>query len=163
MGIPWSEVLIPGLLVIIGILGIVVPVIPGLLVAVAGVLLWAAERGGADSWTVFGIVAVIYLAGLALQFLVPGRRLKAQGVGTGTLLLALVIGIVGFFVVPVVGGPLGFVLGIFLVERVRSRDNTQAWVRTKHALHAVLTSLGIELAAGLLIAITWVVGVFVTR
>ncbi len=163
MGIPWGEVLLPGILVVIGVLGIVVPVIPGLLVAVAGVLLWAAERGGTDSWVVFGIVLAIYLAGLALQFLVPGRRLRAQGVGTGTLLLALVIGIVGFFVVPVVGGPLGFILGIFLVERVRSRDSGQAWTRTKHALRAVLTSMGIELAAGLLVATTWVVGVWVTR
>ncbi len=155
--------LLPGLLVVIGILGIVVPVIPGLLVAVAGVLLWAAERGDGGSWTVFGIVVAIYLAGLALQFLVPGRRLKAQGVGTGTLLLAVAVGIVGFFVVPVVGGPLGFILGIYLVERVRSRDGAQAWTRTKHALKAVLTSMGIELAAGLLIAVTWVVGVWVTR
>ena len=162
MGIPWSEVLLPGLLIVTGILGIVVPVIPGLLLAVAGVLLWATERGGA-AWVVLTIVVVIYLAGLALQLLVPGRRLKAQGVGTGTLLLAVAIGIVGFFVVPVVGGPLGFVLGIFLVERARSGDGAQAWARTKHALRAVLTSMGIELAAGLLVAVTWVVGVWVTR
>jgi uncharacterized protein YqgC (DUF456 family) len=163
VGIPWSEVLVPGLLIVVGILGIVVPVIPGLLVAVAGVLLWAAERGGTGSWVVLGVVVAIYLAGLALQLLVPGRRLKAQGVGTGTLLLALAIGIVGFFVVPVVGGPLGFVLGIFLVERARSGDGAQAWTRTKHALRAVLTSMGIELAAGLLIAVTWVLGVWLTR
>jgi uncharacterized protein YqgC (DUF456 family) len=162
VGIPWSEVLLPGLLIVVGIVGIVLPVIPGLLLAVAGVLLWATERGGA-AWVVLAIVVAIYLAGLALQFLVPGRRLKAQGVGTGTLLLAVAIGIVGFFVVPIVGGPLGFVLGIFLVERARSGDGTQAWARTKHALRAVLTSMGIELAAGLLVAVTWVVGVWVTR
>jgi len=163
VGIEWSEVLVPGLLVVVGILGIVVPVVPGLLLAVAGVLLWAAERGGGEAWAVFGIVAAIYVGGLALQFLVPGRRLKAQGVGTGTLLLAVAVAIVGFFVIPVIGGPLGFVLGIYLVERLRSRDGAQAWTRTRHALRAVLTSMGIELAAGLLVAATWVVGVWLTR
>lgn len=163
MGVPWSEVWLPGLLVVVGVLGIVVPVVPGLLFAVVGVLVWAVEQGSTTAWVVFGIAAATYLAGLAAQLLVPGRRLKAQGVGTATLLLALVLGVVGFFVVPVVGGPLGFVLGIFLVERVRSRDGAQAWTRTRHALRAVLTSMGIELTAGLLVAATWVVGVWVTR
>ena len=71
----------------------------------------------------------------------------------------MVFGIVGFFVIPVVGAVVGFVLGIFVVELGRSRDRPQAWARTKHALVAVLHSIGIELAAGLLIAALYVAGV----
>ena len=54
--------------------------------------------------------------------------------------------------IPVVGAIVGFVLGIFVVELGRSRDRAQAWTRTKHALVAVLHSMGIELAAGLVVA-----------
>ena len=72
------------------------------------------------------------------------------------------LGIIGMFVIPVVGFVVGFVLGIFLVEQGRSRDRAQAWTRTKHPLKAVLTSMGIELCAGVLIAITWVIGVLAT-
>lgn len=158
-----SDIWVPAILIMVGIAGIVVPVIPGLLIAVLGVLLWAYQTGTAASWTVFGIVVVLYAVGLALQFLLPGRRLKRDGVGTSTLLLAVLLGIVGFFVVPVIGGPVGFVLGIYLVEHSRSRDAAQAWARTKSALRAVLLSTGIELMAGLLIALTWVVGVILTR
>jgi hypothetical protein len=81
------------------------------------------------------------------------------GVRTSTLLLAVLLGIVGFFVVPVVGGPLGFVLGIYLVELGRSRNASDAWRSTLAALRAVLLSMGIELLAGLSIATTWVAGV----
>ena len=51
---------------------------------------------------------------------------------------------------------------IFLVETGRSRDRAQAWQRTKHALVAVLHSMGIELVAGLLIAALYVGGVVAT-
>ncbi|MEO6021472.1 MAG: DUF456 domain-containing protein [Knoellia sp.] len=157
-----TNVWVPAILILVGIVGIVVPVIPGLLLAVLGVLLWAYETGGTTAWTFFGVCVAIYLAGVTVQFLIPGKRLREQGVKTSTLLLAVVLGIIGMFIIPVVGFLIGFVLGIFLVEQGRSRDRAQAWTRTKHALRAVVTSMGIELCAGVLIAITWVVGVLAT-
>jgi uncharacterized protein YqgC (DUF456 family) len=158
-----TEIWVPALLILVGIAGIVVPVLPGLILTVAGVLLWAVTDGSRTAWVCFGVAVLLYAAGLTLQYLLPGRRMKAQGVRTSTLLLALALAVVGFFVVPVVGAVIGFVLGIFLVEQGRSRDLRQAWVRTKHALVAVAMSMGIELVAGLLIAATFVTGVVVTR
>jgi uncharacterized protein YqgC (DUF456 family) len=157
-----TSVWVPAVLILVGIVGIVIPVIPGLLLAVLGVLLWAYETGGATAWTFFGVCLAIYLVGVVIQFLVPGRRLREQGVSTSTLLLAVVLGIVGMFVIPVVGFVIGFVLGIFLVEQGRSRERAQAWTRTKHAVRAVLTSKRIELCAGVHIAFTWVIGVLAT-
>ncbi len=157
-----TSVWVPAILIIVGIVGIVVPVVPGLLLAVLGVLLWASETGGSTAWTVFGLCVAIYLAGVVVQLLVPGKRLRAQGVTTWTLLLAVLLGIVGMFVIPVIGFVIGFVGGIFLVEQGRSRNRAQAWARTKNAVGAVMTSMGIELIAGLLIAVTFVVGVLAT-
>lgn len=157
-----TTVWVPAILIIVGIVGIVVPVIPGLLVAVLGVLLWAYETGGSTAWTFFFACLAIYIAGVVIQFLVPGKRLRQQGVRTSTLLLAVLLGIVGMFVIPVVGFLVGFVLGIYLVEQSRSRDRAQAWARTKHALKAIVMSMGIELCAGMLIAGTWVIGVLAT-
>lgn len=157
-----TTVWVPAILIFVGIVGIVIPVIPGLLLAVLGVLLWAYETGGATAWTFFGVCLAIYLAGVATQFLVPGKRLREQGVKTTTLLLAVVLGIIGMFIIPIVGFIVGFVLGIFLVEQGRSRDRTQAWTRTKHALKAIALSMGIELCAGVLIAVTWTIGVIAT-
>ena len=153
---------VPPLLILVGLVGIVVPVLPGLLLVLGGVLLWALMEGGAVAWGVFGVSVAVAVAGYVLQYMLPGRRMREQGVRSSTLALAVILGIIGFFVVPVVGAVVGFVLGIFLVETGRSRDRAQAWQRTKHALVAVLHSMGIELVAGLVIAALYVGGVVAT-
>ncbi len=155
-------VIVPTLLVLVGLIGIVVPVLPGLLLVLGGVLLWAGMDGSATAWTIFAISVLLAAAGFALQYLVPGRRMRQAGVSNSTLVLAVVIAIIGFFVIPVVGAIIGFVLGIYVVELGRSKDRSHAWVRTKHALIAVLQSVGIELLAGLGIAGVYVVGLTVT-
>jgi len=153
---------VPALLIVIGLVGIVVPVLPGLLLVLAAVLIWAFDTGTAAGWTVFGLSAVLYVAGMALQYAVPGRRLREAGVRRSTLFLAVLLAIVGFFVIPVIGAVAGFVGGIYLVELGHSRDRALAWASTRAALKAVFLSIGIELLAGLAIATTWVLGVLVT-
>ena len=154
---------VPAVLILVGMVGIVVPVIPGLLLVLAAVLIWALDAGTPLAWTVFGIAAVLWAAGVALQYAVPGRRLREAGVRRSTLVLAVLLGVVGFFVIPVVGGPVGFVVGIYLVELGHSRDSSAAWASTRSALGAVFTSMGIELLAALAMATTWVAGVLLSR
>lgn len=151
--------IVPPLLILVGLVGIVVPVLPGLVLVLGGVLLWALMEGTTVAWGVFAVSLVVAVAGYVLQYTLPGRRMRERGVRGSTLALAVVFGVVGFFVVPVIGAVLGFVLGIYVVETSRSRDRAQAWQRTKHALVAVLHSIGIELVAGLLIAAFYVGGV----
>ena len=150
--------LVPPLLIVIGLLGIVVPVLPGLVLVLAGVFVWALMEGSALGWGIFAVSLVVTVVGYVLQYTLPGRRMRERGVSSSTLFLAVGLGIVGFFVIPVVGAIVGFVLGIFVVELSRSRDQRQAWTRTKHALVAVLHSMGIELAAGLVVAALYVAG-----
>jgi uncharacterized protein len=155
-------VIVPPLLILVGLVGIVVPVLPGLLLVLGGVLLWAGTEGSPTAWTVFALSVLVAVAGWVLQYLVPGRRMRRAGVAGSTMLLAVLLAVVGFFVVPVVGAVVGFVLGIYLVELGRSKDRAQAWGRTKHALVAVLQSVGIELIAGLVIASLYVAGLVLT-
>ena len=154
-----ASTLIPAILILIGLVGIVIPVLPGLILVLAGVFVWALSVSSPLGWWVFALSAVLYAGGLALQYAVPGRHLRAAGVRSSTLVLAVLLGVVGFLVIPVVGGALGFVLGIYLVELGHSRDGAGAWRSTRVALKAVLLSMGIELLAGLAITTTWVAGV----
>lgn len=153
-----AEILAPAALILVGIIGIIVPVLPGLFITLLGVLLWSWETGTTLSWTIFAVCAVWFVAGLTGQYLIPGKRLKSDGVTTKALLLAALTGIVGMFVIPIVGFFVGFVLGLYVQAWLPRRDSTAAWSRTKVALTAILTSIGIELIAAILIALTWVVG-----
>ena len=153
---------VPPLLIVVGLLGIVVPVLPGLLLVLGGVLLWASLTGTGLAWGLFAACVLVAVAGWSLQYLVPGRRMKERGVPTSTLFLAVVAAVVGFFAIPVVGALLFFVGAIFLAESARTRDRGVAWTRTRHAIVAVAQSVGIELLAALVIAAIYVVGVFST-
>ncbi|HEX6338112.1 MAG TPA: DUF456 domain-containing protein [Jiangellaceae bacterium] len=148
-----------GLGIVVGLVGIVVPILPGLLLIWGSVTVWAVIEQGTTAWIVLAIATAIALTSQVLKYVVPGRRLRDAGVPTRGILAGTVLGIVGFFVVPVVGLVLGFVAGIYLVERLRLRNHRSAWPSTVHALKAVGLAILIELFAGLLIATTWLIAV----
>ncbi len=149
-----------GLAILVGLAGIVLPVLPGTLLILVAVLVWATETGGTTAWTVLGVTVVLLAMGSVVKFLLPGKQLKAA-VPTSTLAVGAVLGIVGFFVIPVVGMFIGFPLGIYVAEVARV-GSTAAWPSTKQALRAMGVSILIELLFGTLAAGVWVFGVLVT-
>jgi uncharacterized protein len=151
-----------GLMIVVGFVGIAVPVLPGLLVVWGAVLLWALLVQTPAGWVVLAIATTLALAGFLLQYLLPGRRMRDAGVTTSTMLAGVALAVVGFFLVPVVGAFLGFALGVYLVERIKLGAHPAAWGSTKHALKAIALSMGIELLTALAIAGTWVIGVVAT-
>jgi uncharacterized protein YqgC (DUF456 family) len=153
--------LVAGVLIAAGLVGIVSLVLPGLLLVLAGVAVWAIPRGDALGWWVLGVAGALVVVGTVAKYLVPGRRLREAGVPGRTLVAGGALGVVGFFVVPVIGLFLGFVLGVWLAELTRVPDKRQAWTSARHALKAVGWSVLIELAAGLLATAVWITGLVV--
>jgi uncharacterized protein len=154
------EILV-GAVIFVGLVGIVVPVLPGSILILGAVLVWTIRDGSGTAWSVFAVATLFLVVGAIVKFLVPGRRLKANGVPHRTLIAGGLLGLVGFFVIPVVGLFIGFVLGVYLAESQRL-GREAAWPSTKHALRAVGLSVLIELAAGLLASATWLVGAILT-
>ena len=152
--------LLVALVIAIGLAGVVVPLLPGTLLVGGAILLWALATGGRTAWVVLGVAVALLLVGALLKYALPGRRLRDGGIPTRTLWSGAALGVVGFFVVPVVGLVLGFVLGVYVAERRRvggaARSSTVA------ALRAVGLSIAIELGFGVLAALTWAVGVAAT-
>lgn len=149
------------LAILVGLVGIIVPVLPGAVLVLAAILLWASEVGTDTGWIVFAAATLFLVVGAIAKYALPGRRLKDAGIPASTQWTGVGFGVVGFFVVPVIGLFLGFVLGMYVAER--RRVGTQAaGPSTRAALAAVGLSVLIELVSTLLAAATWVVGVVVT-
>jgi uncharacterized protein YqgC (DUF456 family) len=155
-----TEVIVAVLLVV-GLAGVIVPVIPGLLLILGGLLLWAIDLNTPTGWLVLAVAVTFLAVGTVVKYVIPGRRLKTAGVPRSTLVIGGLLGIVGFFVVPVIGLFIGFVVGVYAAER-RRLGATAAGPATRQALTAVGLSIVIELTASLLAVATWVVGVVVT-
>jgi uncharacterized protein YqgC (DUF456 family) len=150
---------IAGIVIALGVVGVVIPVLPGLLLAWAGVLLWAFLGDGSTAarWVVLAVATVVALIGASIKYVMPGKRLKRMGVPNTALLAGGALGLIGFFVIPVVGLILGFVLGVWLVERARLGPG-RAWPSTKEALAAAGMAMLIEFTTSLGIAVVWVFG-----
>lgn len=144
---------------IVGLVGVIVPVLPGLPVCFLAVLVWAifVADGGAR-WVIVIIAAIWMILGEVMTYLWPGKHLVKSGVPKRSVLVGGLAGLVGFFVIPVIGLPIGFVLGVWGMETYRFKDAKLAWPPTQKALVAVGLSILVELAFGLLILATWVTG-----
>lgn len=155
-----TEILV-ALVIAVGLVGILVPVLPGSILVVAGILVWSISVGGATAWTVFAVATAIVVAGAVVKYVVPGRSLQVAGIPATTQWFGVLLGVIGFFVVPVIGLLIGFVLGVYLAElaRVGSKD---AWPSTVHSLKAVGLSIVIELVAAIAATWVWVYGVLAT-
>lgn len=134
----------------LGMVGVVAILVPGLALQVAAVAVWAYVEGDVAAWLTAGVVAAVALAATILKYLHPGRRLKAAGIPGWLLLAAATVAAIGFFAVPVIGAPLGFVATIYVFER-RRKGQAAAWPSTRAALRAIATSIGIELAGAFVI------------
>jgi uncharacterized protein len=160
VAVSWLEFAV-AVAIAIGLLGILVPILPGGLLILGAILVWATELGERTGWIVLAVAALLTVLGAVAKYAVPGRRLKEIGIPSSTQWTGVALGLVGFFVVPVIGLFLGFVLGVYLAER-RRLGAAAAGPSTKAALRAVGLSIVIELVAGTLAAGCWVVGVVLT-
>jgi len=126
------------------------------------VAVWGVVAGGVWGWSlaVFA-VALVALATL-LKYLIPARWMRDGGVPAIVLVAGAVGGIIGFFVIPVVGIIVGFLLGVFLAEWIRVRSLREAWPTTVTAMKAAGLSLLIDLASILIVGAAWV-GVMIAR
>ncbi len=150
-------------LIAVGLIGVIVPILPGLPICLAGVFVWAYfGEYGSLGWTIFGICAAWLVIGTVLKYVWATARAKRGGVPNRTLLVAGLLGLIGMFVIPVVGLFVGFVAGVWLMEAKRLGSTERAWPATLVALKAVGLAIAIELTAGALIGGTWLVGVLVS-
>jgi hypothetical protein len=149
--------LLVALVILVGLVGIVVPVLPGSILILGAVLVWTVSEGSGTAWTVFALAATVLVVGAVVKYVLPGRGLRTSGVPNRTIMLGGLLGIVGFFVVPVVGLVVGFMLGVYLAE-TRRVGRHLAWPSTVAALKAVGLSVLVELVAGLLATGVWAVG-----
>lgn len=154
--------IVAAVLIALGLVGVVVPLLPGVLLILAGIGYWAFQLDTRTGWVVLIVAGLVLLLGQILKYVFPSRRMRDAGVPWSTLAFGALLGLIGFFVIPVLGLFLGFVLGVYLAEMSRLGSTDAAWPSTKSALKAIGLSVLIELAAGLVATAVWGIGVVVS-
>ena len=157
------ETALVALVMLVGLAGVLVPLLPGTALILAAGIAWAAlvVDGGSTRWVVVGVMAALFLAGLVLKYALPGRRL-AGSLPRRTLLLGGAGALLGFVLLPPLGLLLGGVAGTYLAESRRLGHGPEARRSTVRVLRAVGAGVLAELAAGILMVGTWLVGLALT-
>lgn len=150
-----------GVLMAVGLVGVVLPVLPGLVIILGAGLWWTIADGGGVRWAVFAVMVLLAVVGMVAKYVLPAKATAGRGAPATTLLIGVIGAVVGFFVIPVLGLLIGGLIGIYLAEAVRLKDAQAALGSTWAVLVAVGIGLVIELTAGVLAALTWLIAAFV--
>ena len=79
------------------------PILPGGLLVFGAIAVWAIIERTTVGWVTLGIAAALFVAAEVIKYTWPVKRMRAAEVGTRSLIAGAVLGIIGFFVVPVLG------------------------------------------------------------
>lgn len=160
MNVP--AVLLTAFIMALGVAGTVLPVLPGLGLILAAGLLYGVFTGfGPVGWVVVAVMGALAVGGTAAKYVQAGRRAAGSEPSGAALLLGTVGGVIGFFVIPVVGFPIGGALGVLVAQYQRSGDWSRAWTTTRSVLVGFGIGTLIEVATGLLMVSVWLVWVLV--
>ncbi|HEX6422270.1 MAG TPA: DUF456 domain-containing protein [Acidimicrobiales bacterium] len=148
------------LVMAVGAAGTIVPLVPGLSLVWAAGLVYGIDQGfGATGAAAFAVMTVLAVAATAAGYVVPKRRATGAGASRAAVWLGIVGAVVGFFAVPVVGLPVGGVIGIYAGERLRTRDAAAAWQATRATIVGFGVAALIQFGAALAMIAAWVVWV----
>ena len=141
----------------IGVVGTVVPVVPGLVLVWAAALVYGLSAGfGAVGAVAFTVITIVAVAGVVVGVVVPQRAAARGGAAQSSMWLGAALGVVGFFVVPVVGVVLGGVLGVLVGEAARTRDWSTAWNATVATVKGFGLAALAQFVAGIAMFAIWV-------
>lgn len=150
------------LAIVVGIVGTLVPVLPGLFFAWAATLVFGLIDGfGPVGWVAFAASTGLLIMGTYLGLRIPQRDAADQGLSLWDQLFAALLAIIGAFVVPVVGLPLGFALGVFLAQLRRTPELRSAWAATVRTLKSLGKATLVQAACGMGILMLWIAWVII--
>ncbi|MDC0773729.1 DUF456 domain-containing protein [Streptomyces sp. HD] len=154
MGV-WDLVLV-GLVLLLGLCGVLVPGVPGSWLVWAAVMWWALKDPQTVAWWVLVGATVALFVSQVVRWALPPRRLRESGATPRMAVYAGVGSFLGFCLIPVVGSIPGFMTGIYLEERLRLGGHGEARAALRTAMRSGGSSVLAELFTCQLIAGAWV-------
>ncbi|MFG2680928.1 DUF456 domain-containing protein [Streptomyces sp. NPDC048392] len=149
------DLLLAGLVILLGLCGVLLPGMPGSWLVWAGVAWWALKNPQPLSWAVLVGATVVLLLSRAVRWALPDRRRNRDRAMRRLMAYGGAGAVLGFVLIPVLGAVPGFMGGVYLAERLRLGRHGEAMASLRTALRAGGADLLAELFACLLITGAW--------
>ncbi|MGI5429518.1 DUF456 domain-containing protein [Streptomyces sp. CA-179760] len=154
------DLLLVGLVILLGLCGVLLPAMPGSLLVWAAVMWWALKDPQPVAWWVLVGATVLMFVSQGVRWALPPRRLRASGANRHMLAWAGAGSTLGFVLLPVLGAVPGYLAGIYLYERRRLGRHGDAVTALRTVMRSGGSSILAELFTCQLIAAAWLGAVF---
>ena len=142
---------ITSLMVLVGLIGTVLPVIPGTILIFAGALLYALVDGfQVIGWPTLVVLGVLTAVATTADLWASSIGAKIGGASVWSVVIGLLAGLVGFVVFSLPGAIIGAILGVLLTEIVRVGDWRQALKAGSGWVVGWILSTVVQLGIGLI-------------
>ncbi|MBW3523229.1 DUF456 domain-containing protein [Chryseobacterium sp. NKUCC03_KSP] len=148
-------------LLILGILGTFLPVLPGLVLSLAGLLIYKYGTDSDLSMLYIWAFVILTLASAVLNYIIPAKTNRKYG-GTRWGSIGSVVGtIVGIFLPIPLGFLVGMFAGVFIGELLHdSKDMNKALRSTKGAFIGFIYGTGFSLVVGIAMLLVVILDIF---
>ncbi len=134
----------------IGLFSLLFYIIPGLTIIWLAILVYGLVSGfNLASGILFGVITLLMIGGNLIDNLLMGSEARKTGASWISILVALVAGVAGTFLLPPFGGLLFAAIGILIVE----------WIRKKNLKDGLKSTGGILKGCGLSVVSRFLIGV----
>ena len=151
---------------IVGLLGLIVPVFPGLVVMWLGTLVYAILQNSAGNmsgwkWLIFAIITLLMISGSIVDNLIIAYKMRDKYIPWSSILFAFAAGVIAsLFFTPLVG-LVAAPVGLFLAENRRLQDRDAAVDSTKAYMIGWGWAFGIRFLIGLMMIGLWMIWAWV--
>ena len=145
---------------LVGLLGLIVPVFPGLTIMWLGTLVYALIRNAAGKmtgwdWFLFALITLLMIAGNIADNLIIARKMRDKYIPWSSILFAFTASIIAsIFLTPLIG-LVAAPVGLFLAESRRLKDRDAAIDSTKTYMIGWGWAFGMRFLIGLMMIGFW--------
>lgn len=151
---------------IVGLLGLVIPIFPGLVIMWLGTLVYAFLQSAAGNmtswkWVIFGIITLLMITGSIADNIIIARKMRDKYVPWSSILFAFGASLVAsLFFTPLIGLAAAPV-GLYLAESRRLKNNEAAIEATKAYMIGWGWAFGARFVIGLVMIAFWMIWAWV--
>ena len=145
---------------IVGLLGLIVPIFPGLVIMWLGTLVYALLQNAAGNmtgwkWVIFGVITLLMITGSIADNIIIARKMRNKYVPWSSILFAFAASLVAsLFFTPLIG-LVAAPVGLFLAESRRLNDREAAVDSTKAYMIGWGWAFGARFLIGLVMIGFW--------
>jgi uncharacterized protein len=143
-------------IMLFGLFSLIIPLVPGLVIIWVPILIYGLIDGfSLGSGIIFGVITVLLIVGNLLDNVLMGTGARQQGAPWGSILLALLGGLIATFLLTPIGGILVTMGILFLLEYLREKNAKKAFESTKSMAIGLGWAIVSRMGIGLVMILLW--------